>query len=134
MEIVEVKRIEPRAGRSKVWKYFGDLFVNEVKMNDRLVYCIPCLAAERSVHYKENTTTSALMYHLRHEHNIELVDINDSQKMIQHLLDSSYKPSDNGYARYVDRRLRESSVHQHLDPVYQQRFQTSHSPTLYEAF
>lgn len=92
MEVVVNKRIQPRSGRSKAWKYFGDLFVNEVKIDDHLVYCVPCLTVNKNTHYKENTTTSALMYHLRHEHDIELVELNESQRRIQNLLDPKYDP------------------------------------------
>lgn len=92
METLVLEQIKARSGRSKVWKYFGDKFVNDVKINDQLLHCILCSNDNKSLHYKENTSTSTLMYHLRHEHEIELVELNESQRRIQHIFDAKYDP------------------------------------------
>lgn len=93
MESSFTQQIKARSGRSRVWKYFGDKFVDDVKIDDDLVHCILCSNVYKSVHYKENTSTSTLMYHLRHEHEIELIDLCESQRRIQHIFDPNYNPA-----------------------------------------
>lgn len=88
-----VKSIQTKAGRSKVWKYFGSLLVNDVKINDGLIHCLLCLDRSKSYHVKETISTGALMYHLRHVHDIELVDASEAVERIRHLFNPKHAPT-----------------------------------------